>query len=81
MTDDTVDVATHADPRAAPLSVRRMLQVCPVCTGTEVARLAMDWEQQVAAGGAIPIVGCGNPWHYDTLGLAVSEFISEGERT
>lgn len=59
--------ALENDPTQPPIVVRRMLQRCPVCTETAVARLALDWQQQVAAGGAIPIVGCGNPWHYDGM--------------
>ena len=31
--------------------------------GTRVS-LVDDWQAQVEAGYPIPIVGCGNPWHY-----------------
>jgi hypothetical protein len=35
-------------------------QDCPLCGSASVMRLVKDW----ADGRPIPIVGCGNPWHY-----------------
>ena len=45
---------------------------CPICNDGVVIRLPDDWRAQVDAGSAIPIIGCGNPWHYadHTLGDA-----------
>jgi hypothetical protein len=40
---------------------------CPICGEDTVIRLPDDWQEQVVAGAAILIVGCGNPWHYANL--------------
>ena len=40
------------------------IAACPVCAGLACVRLAPDWQAAVDAGGTIPVVGCGNPWHY-----------------
>lgn len=37
---------------------------CPVCGTDETVHMPTDWEAAVAAGACVPIVGCGNPWHY-----------------
>lgn len=37
---------------------------CPECGRTARASLPPDWSSLVDGGAAIPIVGCGNPWHY-----------------
>lgn len=42
---------------------------CPVCGSTTCVRLADGWQDEVDAGASLPIVGCGNPWHYTTLSL------------
>ncbi len=42
---------------------------CDVCGDREVFRLPADWQDQVAAGKALPIAGCGNPWHYATASV------------
>ena len=42
---------------------------CPVCGSAQVVRLAGDWQQQEVA---IPIIGCGNPWHYATSSMGDS---------
>lgn len=47
------------DPATAPIIER-----CPVCADTVAVRLDPRWRAQVEAGQTIPIVGCGNPWHY-----------------
>jgi hypothetical protein len=69
------------DPR--PLSAA----YCANCGEDTVLRLPDDWQTQVNAGAAIPIVGCGNPWHYadHSLGdapapLGVEEAIAQGQR-
>lgn len=50
--------------------------VCPVCGESVVMRLRDDWADgrdgpfgDFADPPAIPIVGCGNPWHYATASL------------
>jgi hypothetical protein len=40
---------------------------CSICGEDTVIRLPDDWQEQVEAGAAIPIIGCGNPWHYANL--------------
>lgn len=37
---------------------------CFVCGDPVTVALPADWQAQVEAGASIPIVGCGNPWHY-----------------
>ena len=37
---------------------------CPNCRKRQIVQMPDDWQAQVEAGAAIPIVGCGNPWHY-----------------
>ena len=56
-------MTTHDTDRLAALP-------CPVCGDDTVIRLPDDWQAQVDAGAAIPIVGCGNPWHYAGVTLA-----------
>ena len=34
---------------------------CDVCGSQQVVRLPDSWQD---GDSAIPIVGCGNPWHY-----------------
>jgi hypothetical protein len=49
-------------------------EACPVCGRPDKLVLAPTWQQDVEAGHAIPIVGCGDPWHYEGLaGAAASE--------
>lgn len=43
------------------------IAACPVCGSEEVRRLHDDWQ---TLDVAIPIIGCGNPWHYATRSLA-----------
>lgn len=45
----------------------RTVTPCPYCGAAAVVRLSDDWREQARAGVAIPIVGCGNPWHYANL--------------
>ena len=48
-----------------------ILERCPTgCGHWKRATLPMKWEQDVEHGFAIPIVGCGNPWHYTNLAAA-----------
>jgi hypothetical protein len=37
---------------------------CPVCQANGIVQMPDNWQEQVEAGAAIDIVGCGNPWHY-----------------
>lgn len=39
---------------------------CPECGSQLVARLVDDWQSRSAP---IPILGCGNPWHYAVKSL------------
>jgi hypothetical protein len=39
-------------------------EACPVCLSRATFRLPDDWRERVEAGGEVPIVECGNPWHY-----------------
>lgn len=62
--------------RTIPPTIRpggEAVALCPVCGSSEVVRLVDDWRQQDDLGGtairALPIVGCGNPWHYATRTL------------
>jgi hypothetical protein len=48
---------------------------CPECHDVEVRRLPKDWQQQVFRGVSIPVLNCGNPWHY----LLPSEITNIGE--
>lgn len=42
-----------------------VFDLCPVCGSSELSRLPDDWQ----TGGAIPIVACGNPFHYAVRSL------------
>ena len=58
-------------------------EACPVCGEDVVVKLSADWQALVGEGAAIPIVGCGNPWHYATSTLAdpplaAMDLIAEG---
>lgn len=57
--DETRDEVTNAH---AP----NPFAECPVCGSSRVSRLLDDWRE---SDRAIPIVGCGNPWHYATRSL------------
>lgn len=47
------------------VSVPPTVARCTACDGTEVLRLNVSWQVLVTQDRAsIPIVGCGNPWHY-----------------
>ena len=41
--------------------------LCPICHGGHIVRMPDDWHEQVERGAAIPIIGCGNPWHYANM--------------
>ena len=48
-----------------PDTVRLVLfPPCPVCQTSGIVQMPDNWQEQVGAGAAISIVGCGNPWHY-----------------
>jgi hypothetical protein len=51
------------DPRT-PRTGRLAFDDCPTCSDPSLVRLPADWQAQVGASALIPIVGCGNPWHY-----------------
>jgi len=51
---------------------------CPVCTSEALMRLPADWQDRAHGDGwavreYIPIVGCGNPWHYATASVGDDE--------
>ncbi len=52
-----------------------VVAACPVCGSIDVLRLVPDWRRIVEERGApVPVVGCGNPWHYcldETVELVV----------
>lgn len=54
--------ALAADPPALDV-----FEACSVCGRVEQVTMRGDWQDAVTAGAAIPIVGCGNPWHYARL--------------
>lgn len=57
------------------LSDQMEFDKCDLCGSQEVVRLPADWQDGKTA---IPIVGCGNPWHYATQSLGDSpEFRDE----
>lgn len=51
-----------ADP--VNLEAPSPFESCPECGSASVMRLVAEWDD----GRPIPIVGCGNPWHYDRPG-------------
>lgn len=46
---------------------------CPICDNGAVVRLPDDWQEQ--EDRKIPIIACGNPWHYATASLAEARAI------
>ena len=48
------------EQRTAPA----LLDTCPVCGKSDAVRLTPDWRVAVEQWQKVPIVGCGNPWHY-----------------
>jgi hypothetical protein len=61
---------TGSEPRTAPPPIR--FQRCEICDSQSIVRLPDDWQDRVDAGASLPIIGCGNPWHYDGLEAAAS---------
>lgn len=62
---------TKTDPPVQPspevlsdTSIAAAGDECPLCGDGEQLILAATWRDDVDAGGSIPVVGCGNPWHY-----------------
>lgn len=52
-------------PDASEMFARCPMETLAVCPQpTARATLVHDWQARVDAGEAIPIIGCGNPWHY-----------------
>ena len=45
------------------LKERNIFSLCKVCGSRERVELVENW-QDLVERQAIPIVGCGNPWHY-----------------
>jgi hypothetical protein len=41
-----------------------VFDICPICKASVRVRLLDDWRERSQRGEPIPIVGCGNPWHY-----------------
>ena len=64
---------------AAPSLMPTLIHECGHGT---VVRLPDDWQQRVESGWyAIPIVACGNPWHYANLDRpAIEAAAAERER-
>jgi hypothetical protein len=53
------------DPRTPRTEAGRLaFDDCPTCSDPSLVRLPADWQAQVGNSALIPIVGCGNPWHY-----------------
>jgi len=46
---------------------------CPVCGRIEQVEMRDGWQAAVDAGATIPIIGCGNPWHYASLAREASD--------
>jgi hypothetical protein len=56
-----------------PADLATSTEICPIgCDSGERLELGTDWQAEVASGTAIPIVGCGNPWHYTVDGQPLS---------
>ena len=61
---------------------------CAVCGSARTRLLPPDWEALVDGGAAVPLVGCGNPFHYATatvgapdaeaMGMARAKGFEEG---
>jgi hypothetical protein len=61
------DVPSWSDTPAAPTTPRAVqFARCPVCDNMAVVRLRDDWQKQ---NRSMPIIACGNPWHYATRSL------------
>jgi hypothetical protein len=60
-----LSLAIERIPAGDPVGVA--FDRCPACDRTVIARLPAGWQDETAL--AIPIVGCGNPWHYATRSM------------
>ena len=49
---------------AQDLTLMPRQEACPTCGDPVTVWLPTDWQAAVQTGDRIPIVGCGNPWHY-----------------
>ncbi len=73
---DCPDIQPRDTQAAAPSPFPSPFAKCPFCGSGAVARMKDDWQDVVdvredpsgvlTANVAVPIVGCGNPWHYTT---------------
>jgi len=74
-----------------PNTLAPTLASCPHCGEPDVVRLADDWQERLGvtsdpatgvlrAKEAIPIIGCGNPWHYATRTLADAPMAKEDQK-
>lgn len=57
------------DMAAQPAGGGSPVEVCPVCGDGIMARLADGWPVFWKDSKPIPVIGCGNPWHYATQSL------------
>lgn len=59
-------VALHYAVLETLVEIRDLLGGCPIptCSSRERYPLPVDWQEAVHRGERIPIIGCGNPWHY-----------------
>lgn len=49
---------------------RTILVDCPTeCGDPSRVVLSPTWQQEVVDGASLPVVGCGNPWHYLSGGI------------
>lgn len=53
-----------------------MFETCPVCDNEARVVMVADWQER---GEAIPIIGCGNPWHYGLGDAGVATPAGESE--
>lgn len=50
------------------MTMFRTVATCPICERPDQVELADGWQDMVETQGeVIPIIGCGNPWHYQGL--------------
>ena len=61
---------TDNEPRVRAINFDR----CQVCDSMAVVRLPDDWQEQERA---IPVIACGNPWHYATRSLGDAPLAAE----
>jgi hypothetical protein len=69
ITDKMLEARYFTDAIADEQKGWELVEECPECSSITVVRLKPDWWKGT---GPIPIVGCGNPWHYAILSLGDS---------